>query len=174
MAKQNINIGSTANDGSGDSLRDAAVKINSNFTELYSTSGLDTTFTQEAFNKANTGTVLAQSSFNKANTGTVLAQSSFNTANTGTVLAQSSFNTANTGAVLAQAAFDQANTSSGLGDLKISGSVLGTQGVDDGWGASWLYLDPAGEGWSGISIPSAAASVDGGNLQIYNNISEII
>ena len=35
MAKQTINVGSTANDGTGDKLRDAFVKVNSNFTELY-------------------------------------------------------------------------------------------------------------------------------------------
>jgi hypothetical protein len=36
MAKQTINVGSTANDGTGDKLRDAFVKVNANFTELYS------------------------------------------------------------------------------------------------------------------------------------------
>ena len=35
MVKQNINIGSTANDGTGDDLRTAGDKINDNFTELY-------------------------------------------------------------------------------------------------------------------------------------------
>lgn len=35
MAQQTINIGSAANDGTGDSLRDAFDKTNNNFTELY-------------------------------------------------------------------------------------------------------------------------------------------
>jgi len=35
MAKQVINVGSSAGDGSGDALRDAMIKINANFTELY-------------------------------------------------------------------------------------------------------------------------------------------
>lgn len=35
MARQNINIGSTANDGTGDSLRNAGGKINDNFVEIY-------------------------------------------------------------------------------------------------------------------------------------------
>ena len=35
MAKQVINVGLTANDGTGDSLRSGAQKINENFTELY-------------------------------------------------------------------------------------------------------------------------------------------
>jgi formylmethanofuran dehydrogenase subunit D len=39
MAKQVINIGSALNDGSGDSLRSGAQKINNNFTELYTVLG---------------------------------------------------------------------------------------------------------------------------------------
>ncbi len=38
MAKQIIKVGTIANDGTGDTLRDAGVKINANFTELYGTS----------------------------------------------------------------------------------------------------------------------------------------
>jgi len=41
MAKQNINIGTTANDKQGDSLRAAFQKVNANFTELYTALGLD-------------------------------------------------------------------------------------------------------------------------------------
>ena len=40
MAKQNINVGSSANKGDGDPLRTAFTKINSNFTELYDAIGL--------------------------------------------------------------------------------------------------------------------------------------
>ena len=35
MAKQTINIGTSANDGTGDPLRTAMDKSNDNFTELY-------------------------------------------------------------------------------------------------------------------------------------------
>ena len=41
MAKQNLKRGTTANDGTGDSLRVAAQKINENFTELYAKFGGD-------------------------------------------------------------------------------------------------------------------------------------
>lgn len=37
MTQQTINIGSAANDGKGDTLRSAGIKMNANFTELYST-----------------------------------------------------------------------------------------------------------------------------------------
>lgn len=35
MAQQSISLGTSANDGTGDTLRDAGQKINENFTELY-------------------------------------------------------------------------------------------------------------------------------------------
>tara|TARA_R100001463_G_scaffold120475_2_gene176539 strand:- start:280 stop:945 length:666 start_codon:yes stop_codon:yes gene_type:complete len=35
MAKQVIGVGASANDGTGDNLRDAFIKVNDNFTELY-------------------------------------------------------------------------------------------------------------------------------------------
>lgn len=39
MSKQEINIGTTANDGSGESIRSSFDKTNDNFTELYSVAG---------------------------------------------------------------------------------------------------------------------------------------
>jgi hypothetical protein len=41
MARQNISIGTTANDGTGDSLRSAGAKINENFLEIYQKLGGD-------------------------------------------------------------------------------------------------------------------------------------
>ncbi len=41
MTRQTINVGATANDKQGDSLRAAFQKVNSNFTELYTALGLD-------------------------------------------------------------------------------------------------------------------------------------
>ena len=43
MTRQDINIGSSANDGTGDTLRSAGTKINSNFRELYTQFGGDST-----------------------------------------------------------------------------------------------------------------------------------
>ena len=44
MAKQTINTGALANDGTGDTLRTAGTKINDNFTELYTLLGGDSAF----------------------------------------------------------------------------------------------------------------------------------
>ena len=43
MAKQIVNRGSTANDGTGDNLRDGANKVNLNFNEIYTAIGDGTT-----------------------------------------------------------------------------------------------------------------------------------
>lgn len=40
MSRQNINVGTTANDGTGDTLRQALTKCNENFAELYSSNKL--------------------------------------------------------------------------------------------------------------------------------------
>ena len=37
MAQQTINVGATANDGTGDGIRTAYIKCNDNFNELYNT-----------------------------------------------------------------------------------------------------------------------------------------
>ena len=42
MAKQNLSIGSSAHDGTGDSLRDGAIKLNSVIDEIYTALGNDT------------------------------------------------------------------------------------------------------------------------------------
>ena len=65
MAQQNINIGTNANDGTGDPLRTAFNKINSNFTELYTSSpfGKQVTITgnQITANASNADLVLSGS-----------------------------------------------------------------------------------------------------------------
>jgi hypothetical protein len=43
MANQIINVGTTANDGTGDKVRDAFIKVNSNFGELYDEGGANIT-----------------------------------------------------------------------------------------------------------------------------------
>jgi len=46
MAKQTVNRGATSNDGTGDTLRDGAGKLNDNFNEIYNALGDGSTITQ--------------------------------------------------------------------------------------------------------------------------------
>lgn len=75
MSKQVINVGTAANDGTGDTLRAACVKINSNFTEVYDT-------VQAAFDRANTAnTISVQSAYDHANAAYDFANTSAANAN---------------------------------------------------------------------------------------------
>jgi hypothetical protein len=51
MAKQTINVGTNANDGTGDTIRASFQKVNSNFTELYDAipQGLESVLTENGF-----------------------------------------------------------------------------------------------------------------------------
>jgi hypothetical protein len=76
MAKQTINIGSTANDGTGDPLRSAFIKVNDNFTEVYN-------IAQSAYNYANTiisDTQIDPFARQTANAAFVAANTAVNTA----------------------------------------------------------------------------------------------
>ena len=62
MAQSSINIGQLANDGTGDDLREAFVKVNNNFTELYARSPESTTAVNLVADDATTAGLFAQKS----------------------------------------------------------------------------------------------------------------
>ena len=62
MAKQSVGIGSSANDGTGDTLRDGAIKVNANFSEIYTALGNDTTIQVDISGAPTDGQVLKWSS----------------------------------------------------------------------------------------------------------------
>ena len=57
MAKQSLNIGTTANDNTGDTLRSGGDKINDNFNEIYTALGNNASLSIDLSNPA-TGQVL--------------------------------------------------------------------------------------------------------------------
>ena len=73
MARQTLNKGTTANDGTGDTLRTAAEKINDNFEELYSFLGGDAL--TEYVNLADSGLVFSHL-INSSNKTVLVADSS--------------------------------------------------------------------------------------------------
>jgi hypothetical protein len=70
----------------------------------------NSTFSQAAFNQANTANVTAETGFAKANSANVLAQAAFNQANTANIKVDSAFSFANTINIKTDAAFSFANT----------------------------------------------------------------
>lgn len=73
MVQQVINIGSAANDGTGDPLRTAFTKANQNFTELYGrgAAGANFDFTDNTLASTNTN---GNIELNPNGTGTVIVQ----------------------------------------------------------------------------------------------------
>ena len=57
MTRQNINIGSSANDGTGDTLRSAGTKINANFQEIYTQLGGNSSTLSELVKLKDSGTI---------------------------------------------------------------------------------------------------------------------
>ena len=74
MAQLSLNVGSNANDGTGDTLRDAMVKVNTNFTELYASpllaSGVTVSGNEIRSNRSNDDL-----KFSPSGTGTVIIES---------------------------------------------------------------------------------------------------
>ena len=73
MTKQTINVGQVGNDGAGDKLRNAFVKVNENFTELYdsvsSLGSVDAAGVANLNSRINTAYTVANAAFDAANTG---------------------------------------------------------------------------------------------------------
>ena len=65
MAQLTLNVGGNANDGTGDALRDAMVKVNTNFTELYASpliaSGITVSGNEIRANRSNDDLVFSPS-----------------------------------------------------------------------------------------------------------------
>lgn len=68
MARQNLNLGSLANDGTGDTLRAAGQKINQNFAELYETLSGDSGQVATGVSLTNTGVAFEGTSINGTKT----------------------------------------------------------------------------------------------------------
>lgn len=145
MAKQTINIGTNANSKDGDIIRDAFNKVNQNFTELYSAvvDGINVAQVKSDWN-ATTG--VAQI----LNKPTIPVDVSDLTDTTNLL---GSGGTANTDV------------------YKFQYGVIGTKDDPDtgGWGASAIVLDPGGESWAGMYIPSVSSQASDASLNIYNN-----
>jgi len=71
MAKATINVGSNANDGTGDDLRSAMISINANFTELYEASPVSSQITI-AGNKINANASNADLVLEPSGTGAIV------------------------------------------------------------------------------------------------------
>ena len=153
MAKQSINIGSSANDGTGDSLRSAFDKVNDNFNELYGAgaAGTNVDITGNSITTTNTNGNLTLA---PNGTGKVVVD-------TGNVLNLTDHNDhavlfTNSNGDLSSSSLLSYNTGTGeflVEDLSISGSTISSTASNES-----IVLDPAGTGHVSVAsdiLPNA-------------------
>ena len=167
MAKSTINLGTTPNDRTGDTLRDAGTKVNSNFSELYTALGNGT-----ALNIAVTGATSGQvlkfngTNFVPAADANTDAVTSVNT-QTGTVVLTSenitepANNTVLTGVVIAGTAGEFTCTATTLAvnqTVTITGTLGGT-GTITGYTTGTVYTISVTNGTTSFTLTDAGAAI---------------
>ena len=167
MAKSTINLGTTPNDRTGDTLRDAGSKVNSNFSELYTALGNGTALTI-AVTGATSGQVLKFNGTNfvpaaDANTDAV---TSVNT-QTGTVVLTSenitepANNIVLTGVAIAGTAGQFTCTAATLAvnqTVTITGTLGGT-GTITGYTTGTVYTISVTNGTTSFTLTDAGAAI---------------
>jgi hypothetical protein len=154
MAQQSINTGTTANDGTGDTLRAAGLKINANFTEVYSNiATINGSITANAASansvinttvSANVATINGSITANAASANSVI--NTRVSANVSTLRSEISSNIS-TITVFSQAAFNKAN------NINVD---LSTQLPSDQQGLVWLSANNTFVPGTGDLIKTAA------------------
>ena len=135
MAKQTIDIGSSPNDGTGDTLRDGGDKINDNFTELYNA-------TTDAAIKTAFDNEVSQVSVPEKTAGTETAVRQFSPADTASmVLTHAPVKKSGTPSDNQLAVWTDDETIEGVSGVTFDGSVLAVTGditvTDDAYAAGW-------------------------------------
>ena len=191
MTKQAINVGTTANDKKGDSLRAAFQKVNANFTELYTALGLvvDANLNLGAFEF--TGSVMTTTD----SSAIVIDQATTVTSNLsvgGDIVPQ----TANGGDLgsstlpwrslyVSQSTIYLGGVSVGVdanGNLTVNGSSVGTTSIGDTWNTSsdihqltiandeGRLITVAGTGVGVFRLPQMTANMLGAEFEFYFSI----
>jgi len=144
MAKQTINLGLVANDGTGDKLRTAFSKINSNFDELYA----QETEANDAFNRANLA-------YDQANTAYGQANAAYGQANV-------AYATANNSANLVRVSVNSDSILSGK-SLNFVNTATVTITVEEDFGNANISFTSSGSGSSADAYNQANAAYDQAN-----------
>ena len=148
MAQQLINIGAQADDGTGDTIRGAGIKINNNFTELYATSSASS---QIHFIGNNISSTLSNSDIALSGNGTGTVKISDLTIDGSIRMSDNQIrtNTSNADLVL---------TASGTGTIQTSVADINGGAID---GTVIGASTPAAATFSTLSYDNSALVIDG-------------
>jgi len=148
MAQEVINIGAIADDGTGDTIRGAGIKINNNFTELYATSSASS---QIHFIGNNISSTLSNSDIMLAGNGTGIVKFSDLTIDGSIRMSDNEIrtNTSNADLVL---------TASGTGTIQTSVADINGGAID---GTVIGATTPAAATFSTLSYNNSALVIDG-------------
>jgi hypothetical protein len=148
MAQEVINIGAIADDGTGDTIRGAGIKINNNFTELYATSSASS---QIHFIGNNISSTLSNSDIVLAGNGTGIVKFSDLTIDGSIRMSDNEIrtNTSNADLVL---------TASGTGTIQTAVADINDGAID---GTVIGATTPAAATFSTLSYNNSALVIDG-------------
>jgi len=148
MAQQLINIGVTADDGTGDTIRGAGIKLNANFTELFATSYVSS---QIDFIGNNIITTLSNSDLSLSGNGTGIVRFSDLTIDHTIRMSDNEIrvNTSNADLVL---------TASGTGSIKIDSADINGGNID---GTPIGSSTPAAGTFATLSYDNSSLVLDG-------------
>ena len=189
MTKQAINVGTTANDKKGDSLRAAFQKVNANFTELYEAVGLATTGQDTAL------TFLGSTLSTDDSSSIVIDRATTVTSNLsvgGDLLPQTALGGDLGSSTLpwrslyvSQSTIYLGGVSVGVdanGNLTVNGSSVGTTSIGDTWNTSsdihqltiandeGRLITVAGTGVGVFRLPQMTANMLGAEFEFYFSI----
>ena len=176
MAKQDIGVGTTANDGTGDNLRAGAQKVNANFAEVYTLLGDGTTLSSDTVT-LNTAT---QTLTNKTLTSAIVA-TSFDMNGTELILdadADTSI-TADTDDQIdiKFGGNDRITLSSGIIDLKNDGAQSQLRLYCESSNAHYVGLQaPAHSVFSGnitVTLPNVSSTIQGASSETITSAGAV-
>lgn len=181
MAKQDIGVGTTANDGTGDNLRAGAQKVNANFSEVYTLLGDGTTLSSDTVTLNTATQTLTNKTLTSPTITSGVAATSFDMNGTELILdadADTSI-TADTDDIIhfKLGGNDRVTFESGIIDLKNDGTASSVRLYCESSNAHYAALQaPAHADFSGnitVTLPNVSSTLQGASSETITSAGAV-